>query len=114
MARDKFGYRKPANAPTEKPTSHDIAWAAGIYEGEGHIEYDRCEAVRIGQNGPWLPERLRALFGGRVSARPSRSNFYIWISSGARARGFIMSVYGLLSPRRQLQARKAMRIGEFT
>jgi len=95
-------------APTEEATPHDFIWAAGIYEGEGNINgrgyHGTC--VRVSQKDTWILERLRALFGGSVSGR--RDGCRQWSVSGARARGFAMSVYGLLSPRRQEQIRGAL------
>ena len=105
-------------APTERATPSDFRWAAGFYEGEGCVvraglrgtEY-RAESINIDQKNPWPLERLRALFGGSV--HPDRT-YFRWYLSGARARGFLMSIYGLLSPQRQGQVRKAMQVGEFS
>lgn len=108
-----LGLLNPRLAPTEKAMRDDIIWAAGIYEGEGHaaaLGRYPCAVVTIPQKGRWLPARLRSLFGGSVSPE-QKSGIFIWTICGARARGFLMSVYGLLSPRRQEQARKVLRSG---
>jgi hypothetical protein len=95
----------------------DIAWAAGVYEGEGSCQKAggkgryTTEVVRIGQKDSWLCERLRALFGGSVrlvKAHTSRSgikrrDFYTWLLTGARARGFLLTVFTFLSTRRRAQ-----------
>lgn len=68
------------------------------------------------QGDPWILNRMRSLFGGTVTRRTGTIKLngkeyrrgYHWILSGARARGFLMTIYGLLSPRRQLQARLAL------
>ena|SRR3990167_9067469 len=116
MPNDYFGKnkwklgRRYSPAPTEQATPHDIIWAAGIFEGEGSSRYGAgTEAACISQNGRWLVERLQALFGGTITQSPGR-DFSMWQIYGARARGFLQSIYGLLSPRRQEQIRKALRI----
>ena len=104
-----LGRRDPRLAPTEKATRDDIVWAAGIFEGEGSSYLGRRSSaiVCVPQKDRWLPDRLRALFGGNVYKEKKRIQFH-WQACGARARGFLMSIYGLLSPRRQEQVRKAL------
>lgn len=86
------------------PTALDIAWAAGIYEGEGSAGYS---GVSVGQRDTWILERLRDLFGGTVRYDRSVELWY-WYVSGARGRGFLMTVYMFLSPWRREQARRAI------
>src|SRR3989304_8991448 len=45
-------------APTLHPTVFDIAWAAGIYEGEGSCTRDTTERAHVGQKHHWLCDRL--------------------------------------------------------
>lgn len=99
------------NRPTpavEKPTMLDIAWAAGIFEGEGHVSVSGTSLkVAVTQKDDWLPCRLRDLFGGLIykhKARPINE----WVVSGPRARGFIFTIFAFLSPRRKEQTRKAL------
>lgn len=102
---------RPELRPTIRPTNYDIAWAAGIYEGEGSLQCHGPNGiqVRVGQKEFWLPERLRDLFGGSTLERQMNDQpFSEWHISGARARGFLLTVYGFLSPRRQGQIRGAM------
>jgi len=103
-------------APTQISTSNDLRWAAGIFEGEGCVEKtirNSC-SVRVSQKDRWLCDQLRALFGGSVNLERVRqtpfgtSALYRWQICGARARGFMVSIYELLSPRRQVQVRKAL------
>lgn len=95
------------------PSTVDLAWAAGLYEGDGSTY--RCysstgstEAVEVSQKDPWVLRRLQALFGGSVCqskwAGPQRQELYRWRVYGARARGFLLTVHALLSPRRQAQS----------
>lgn len=102
------GYRNLKNAPVESPTVADFHWAAGIYEGEGSIHNQSGSSlqVTVSQKGRWLLDRLKALFGGGVYPRRVRGvrKSWQWAIGGVRGRGFIQSIYGLLSPRRQKQA----------
>lgn len=96
-------------AATEHPTVKDIIWAAGVFEGEGNST-DWKAGVSIGQKDRWILDKFRALFGGAVGERHKLYKgedykYYCWHASGARARGFLMTVYQFLSPRRQEQVR---------
>lgn len=102
---------------TLSPSSFDIAWAAGIFEGEGSCRFDQASksvTATISQNGIWLPQRFVDLFGGSITERKERTRFrysdrhFDWNSSGSRARSFLMTIYQFLSPRRKLQARMAL------
>lgn len=112
-----YGKLRASLAPTEHAIRDDIIWAAGIFEGDGYCQAKtgRSTQVTVVQKDDWLPTRLRALFGGSV-ARYDYTGYlahnpcYRWTLYGARARGFLMSVYGLLSPRRQAQAKIALQV----
>lgn len=103
-------------APTEQPTLQDIAWAAGIFEGEGHAFRKHSDRGATGlavvtQKDPWILERLRALFGGSVYTYRQGTRGYAmsyWKLSGARGRGFLLTVFAFLSPRRRVQVRRAL------
>ena len=62
------------------------------------------------QQDLWMLEKLKELFGGTISHRKrsgiSNKDYRLWRISGARARGFAMTIYKFLSPRRQEQLRK--------
>jgi hypothetical protein len=89
---------------------HDFIWAAGFYEGEGTLASYSLQ-TSITQKNRWPLERMKALFGGSIS--PPYRGCCRWQISGARARGFLMSIYELLSPRRQEQIVNAMRRREW-
>lgn len=99
--------------PRLHPSLLEIAWAAGIYEGEGWVGGQ--SAIGLTQKDPYIVERLQALFGG--SLRPRKNGNYdplmVWTLSGPRARGFAMTIYSLLSPRRQEQLVRGGLIGPF-
>lgn len=118
--KSRLGASDPRLGPSEHPTIHDICWAAGIYEGEGSVVWDakrgaRYANVLIAQKDTWLTDRLRALFGGaitvqhqRTAGRPTPIIMHYWRLTGARARGFLLTIYQFLSPRRQLRIREAL------
>ena len=120
-----LGKMKKGLERTAVPTMLDIAWAAGIYEGEGTANgyagrkrpHILATQVRIGQKNPWILHRCKELFGGHISTSINNSplntdrlpiTMYTWQISGARARGFLMTIYKFLSPRRKEQAKKAL------
>lgn len=96
--------------PTEHPTIKDIAWAAGLYEGEGSCSRNGDSGgARITQKDRWVCDRMRNLFGGTVGTQTNRSgSWYIWHVSGPRARGFLMTIFTFLSPRRRVQVKAAL------
>jgi len=103
----KFGYLKPGLEPTVKPSLLDIAWAAGVYEGEGTVN---ARNISIAQKDKWILIRLRSLFGGSVYDYGNVCS--AWQVSGARARGFALTIFSFLSPRRRLQLRSHKLLGE--
>lgn len=105
--------KSPKLRPVLHPTTHDIAWAAGIYDGEGSLCLQKrapnAVQINVGQKDRWIPQKLRDLFGGSVCERTMNGQpFYYWLCSGARARGFLMTIYSFQSPRRQVQLHKAL------
>lgn len=105
----RLGALCPRLNSTEEAGPHDLIWAAGFYEGDGCAYGARGYAqVQVTQKDPWVLERLKALFGGSISSSGASSAYWQWCLFGARARGFLMSIYELLSPRRQEQIRKAL------
>lgn len=111
------GKERPQTAKSQrKPTMQDIAWAAGFMEGEGHFR-PRSQVTAVQVNREPL-ERLLALFGGSilVHSRPDNPKGWSassqWACSGARARGFAMTVFPFLSKKRQEQIlRMVMHVG---
>lgn len=106
------GYMEPGLEPTEHPNNTQIAWAAGIFEGEGssnrsgsRSRRSRTERLMVSQKDLWLLERCRALFGGSIKRHGKIS---AWNLSGTRARGFLMTIYSFLSPRRKEQVRRTL------
>ncbi len=90
------------------PSLAEIAWASGLYEGEGSVT--GVGQAFITQKEPWVLLRVRDLFGGTVGGPYvwTTRRFYRWHAAGARGRGFLMTVYPFLSPRRQRQIRQVL------
>jgi hypothetical protein len=94
---------------TKIPSAIDIAWAAGVYEGEGCARLcgrgKRSFAIHVVQKDPEILYRLRDWFGGSVTMATVRGEFahYAWNICGDRARVFIAQIYTFLSARRKLQ-----------
>ena len=110
-----LGETKERMLPQGRPTMQDIAWAAGVYEGEGHVRAKGTNIIYVSQKDPWLPERLKYLFGGSIityngvwmkNGVPNKQ--YRWQASGTIARGFLYTIFTFLSPRRREQVRSAL------
>jgi hypothetical protein len=89
-------------------TVNEIAWTAGIFEGEGTVvarpRYKGIQ-VQVTQVDKWLPLKLQKLFGGTLWERKSKNekhrNCWFWSIYGSRAVGFLLTIYTFLSPRRR-------------
>jgi len=96
---------------TKIPTALDVAWAAGIYEGEGTCAASgtagRSFSVTVTQKDPELLYRLRDLFGGGIKlynvGNQRRFECYHWVICGDRARAFLGAIYPFLTGRRRAQ-----------
>jgi hypothetical protein len=98
---------KPELDATKVPTALDIAWAAGIYEGEGTCRNcshtNRGFMVGIVQKDPELLYWLRDWFGGSIRGL-SKSGCHSLEICGDRARIFLALIYSRLTSRRKIQA----------
>ena len=109
------GWINPKTAATRVPRHEDIAWAAGIYEGEGSVVVpksgygSRRPAVSLVQKDDWLCNELRSLFGGtvRVYGKKNGQRYNYWRLTGVRATAFLLVIFKFLSPRRQQQIQSA-------
>ncbi len=107
-----LGQINPDLARTEEPMPHDFIWMAGFFEGDGHPSYARTtEQATLTQKDRWVLDKAQRLFGGKIGG-PFSDRAYYWRVSGARARGFLMSIYELMSPRRQAQIRRVLNHGK--
>lgn len=110
--------RSPEDERAGPITTIEIAWAAGVFEGEGSCQ-PSAKGKRhrilasVTQKDRWMLERLQAMFGGTFGTARSRlhGKDYVtprWYVTGPRARGFLMTIYVFLSPRRRAQVRAAL------
>lgn len=102
------GYPRPSLIAVQRPTVIDIAWAAGIYEGEGSASRTGTNKTSLRlvvvQKDRWLLYQLMNLFGGSVHGPyPPRRDVSTWQVCGPRARGFAYTIFPFLSPRRRQQ-----------
>jgi hypothetical protein len=97
-----------------RPTAIEVAWAAGIYEGEGSCVTNHngkgsmSFSVTVAQKDPELLYRMRDLFGGTISHYERIFNkkvcpIFHWKICGDRARTFIGVIYPFLTARRKQQ-----------
>lgn len=102
-------------------TQRDLGWIAGFLEGEGSfvLRHNRHRyrssgsvVVSAGQIQRQPLHRLVALLGGKIYVRAARARnphiIYHWQLHGAQARGLMMTLYALMSVKRQLQIRTAL------
>jgi len=111
--KGSLGFVDPTKAPTRHPTIQDIAWAAGIFEGEGcPFASNSSQFASVVQKQEWLPTQLQSLFGGSINITQRKeawrgdgkpSTYFQWQVSGTRARGFLMTIFSFMSPRRKEQ-----------
>lgn len=97
-------------APTRtiSPSLLDVAWAAGIFEGEGTVASSSdSQRIIVIQKDRWILDRLRERFGGSIYLKEQESICH-WYLTGARARGFAYTIYTWLSPHRRQQVRRKL------
>lgn len=104
----------------QTPTTADLHWAAGFLEGEGTFHSQDngrnrfSQVVSATQVESEPLAKMLVLFGGTLRqygpyARNKNSNpYWLWTTSGARARGIAMTLYPLLSVKRQEQIEKML------
>jgi len=94
----------------------DLYWAAGFLEGEGSFSSSGnrlCVNAAQVQKVPLL--RIKSLFGGSIGVRkqhPSHKGgtIFHWDVFSSRAVGVMMTLFNLMSPKRQEQILKRLKI----
>jgi hypothetical protein len=92
--------------------TNDLHWTAGFLEGEGsfgrYSKGNSCLRIRASQVQLAPLHKLQALFGGRLSSSKPRAPFPYtaqpiseWALVGRKAAALMMTLYCLMSPRRQ-------------
>lgn len=100
---------------TVKPTSEDIAWAAGVFECEGVFTGGHAgespKSLQRSRFDTWVLDKLARLFGGKVlgpygpyassAPSPSRRPIFRWALNGSAAVAFLQLIEARLSPRQR-------------
>ena len=100
-----------------------LYWTAGFLEGEGSFfhslrvgvkKYSGTLTITAPQVQREPLERLTRFFGGRLTLRtrsnvPNASPCFVWVLYGGQAAGLMMTLYPLMSPKRQGQIRTALK-----
>ena len=98
----------------------DIAWFAGLYEGEGSVLVESTRLaprLRIDMTDRDVLERAAVMTGGRIHGYESKTRqelhpqwkpAYSLVVNGPAAIGWLMTIYSLLGMRRRAQIRKAV------
>lgn len=92
----------------------DIAWVAGLLEGEGYFHFHKTARgphIALSMTDRDVVEKAAVLLGSRVRTylprRPNRKPLYIF-TSGRDIAGWMMTLYPLLGERRRAQIRGAL------
>ena len=92
----------------------DLAYIAGLFDGEGCIRINKNSAkhnyytmhVMVNMSWQWMPEFLRCCFGGAVHKRkmdkyyPNAKDQWCWLINGQEAVEFLTSVMPYLKLKR--------------
>lgn len=101
-----YGVQPPR---TVVPSLLDIAWAAGLYEGEGSVTTTSTvnTKVALSQKDDEVLLRLASFFGGKIYPGKNTNGEprFTWMLSRERAWGFLLTVFTFLSSRRRKQIR---------
>ncbi len=124
-----YGYRAALRGTPGRAVSNlELAWAAGVLEGEGCFKRNggnfkrglpgTTQHITVGQKDPEILLQLKEMFGGylnhqdrRYASRAGTAEYEIWNwgLTGPRARGVMLTVYPFMSERRKAQIRDALK-----
>jgi hypothetical protein len=96
--------------PVKTPDLCDIAWMAGIYEGEGCIAGIKGRTIAsVHQKDPEILYRIREMFGGSITEIRKGTPRYchVWKLYGDVARAMFQAILPYMSTRRKMQIEKA-------
>jgi hypothetical protein len=109
-----FGNKSTSFAPTKgRVTVNNLHWAAGFLEGEGSFTcHGGTMRVTAAQNDREPLDKLIAMFGGRIWLKKpsgfSKKSIWTWSLDASPSAQVAMTVYALMSPRRQKQIEEAL------
>ena len=98
----------------------DLKWAAGFLEGEGSFYLaTNSPLIEASQNQKWPLEKLNSIFGGRLHfqlRKGNRNGTWVWVLGMKRkdAVALMMTLYILMSPRRQEQIKRCLNVWKKT
>lgn len=96
--------------PAREPSDIDIAWLAGLFEGEGSVtgKNGKKAVVSIPQKDAEILFRCREMLGGSIS-KVIREDTHLHVFSlcGDGGRRFLQAIYPFMSTRRKMQIEKA-------
>lgn len=103
--------KSPKVLPVREPSDIDVAWIAGLYEGEGTCYEGSNKSVMCGiyQKDPEILYWCLQMFGGTISQvrhKTPEKVCNIWNLGGDDARAFLQLIYPFMSARRKLQIDK--------
>ena len=90
--------------------SRDIFWLAGILEGEGCFSYKRTPNIQLSMTDRDIVARVSNLTGFAMYSdkRPNRKRAYRTNVTGARAAGWMMTLYSLMGKRRRVKIKQCL------
>ncbi len=92
----------------------DLHWAAGFLEGEGSFRYLGTCHVEASQSQKWPLIKLQNTLGSKVTgpkrsySHLSKQDIYNWRRTGPSAAGILMTLYTLMSPKKQSQIKDVL------
>jgi hypothetical protein len=95
-------------------TSRDLEWVAGFIEGEGNFSFaQKCIRIAVCQVQKWPLDKMQTILGGHVwfmqpRKRGKEQDIYKWSLAGSNAAGLCMTLYPLMSPKRQGQIKEVL------
>ncbi len=96
---------------------NDIHWIAGFLEGEGSFykgepgRRGRNITIICGQVQKWPLEKLNLIIPGKMRLEKRKlpnNSMWRWYTNVANSAGLMMTIYSLMSPKRQEQIRDAL------
>ena len=103
-------------------TIADLQWVTGFLEGEGSFRMSAgtgtTPMIEACQVQKWPVEKLQSMFGGYLALRPRSTKdrggpIWRWNLVGSKAAALMLTIYSMLSPRRQGQILSALTVWRF-
>ena len=95
-------------------TISQLHWLAGFLEAEGSFHFSKASHLNVSaaQVQRWPLEKVREMVGGEIylyaSKNKKHSDCHRWTAVGSRAAGICMTLFPLMTKKRQAQITKAL------